>query len=149
RADHGTLGLVGIIIGDNKREKENELNLLKLYLQKSTEDLVSTLVEMVNDLEKLGDEDDLGDLIYVDSRWSQFLQYLAHMYNQSKELGSFNANAELFLRKTYGFNSIEPNKRRVLLNQVKKYAEKLDKNKDVSTLSDSTGIEPDDDGNEV
>ncbi|WP_077701902.1 DEAD/DEAH box helicase [Virgibacillus dokdonensis] len=142
RADQGTLGLVGIVIGNNKREKEKELTLLKAYLQKSTEDLVSTLVEMVNDLERLGEDDDLGSLIYVDSRWSSFLQYLAHMYNQSKELGSFNANVELFLRRTFGFHSIEPNKRRMLLHQVRKYAEKLDKNKGISTLSDSTGFSP-------
>ncbi|MGR6114964.1 DEAD/DEAH box helicase [Aeribacillus composti] len=142
RADQGTLGVVGIVIGDEKAKKEEELNELKLYLKQSTKDLVSRLVEMVNDLEKLGDDKDLGDLLYIDSRWSQFLQYLAHMYNQTKDLDSFSANAELFLRRTFGFHSIDPSKRKILVKKVREYAQKLDTQKSYATLSDSTGFSP-------
>ncbi|WP_191566575.1 DEAD/DEAH box helicase [Metabacillus idriensis] len=142
RADQGTLGLVGIVIGDQKPKKDEELTALKDYLQKSTEKLVSTLVDMVKDLETLREDISLGDLIYRDARWSQFLQYLAHMYNQSQDLGNFSANAELFLRRTFGFHSINPTSRRLLIKKVRDYAEKLDSHKNYSTLSDSTGFSP-------
>lgn len=142
RADQGSLGLVGIVVGANKNKLDEELQNLTSYLRKSTENLVSNLVHMVNDLEKLSEDEDLGKLIYHDVNWSQFLQYLAHMYNQSKELGNFQANAELFLRRTFGFSAIEPNKQKLLIKKVRKYAEKLDNNKAISRLSDNTGFSP-------
>ncbi|UAC48313.1 DEAD/DEAH box helicase [Bacillus aquiflavi] len=141
RADQGTLGLVGIVIGDQERSKQVELDSLIQYLKQSTNDLVSNLLEMVEDLKMLGNGD-LGTLIYRDARWSQFLQYLAHMYNQSQNLGDFNTNAEIFLRRTFGFKSLDTNSQRILVNKVKEYAVKLNNAKASSTLSDSTGFSP-------
>lgn len=141
RADQGTLGLVGIVIGDKEKNKIDELRELIDYLQQSTSDLVSNLINMVEELKSLGEED-LGTLIYKDARWSQFLQYLAHMYNQSQNLSDFNTNAELFLRRTFGFKSLDFNSQRILVKKVKEYAGKLNNNKNNSTLSDSTGFSP-------
>lgn len=141
RADQGTLGLVGVVIGDKEKNKINELNELTKYLQQSTTDLVSNLITMVEELKNLENED-LGSLIYQDARWSQFLQYLAHMYNQSQNLSDFNTNAELFLRRTFGFKSLDISNQRILVKKVKEYAVKLNDHKTNSILSDSTGFSP-------
>lgn len=103
RADQGTLGLVGIVIGDEEKNKQIELDTLKDYLQQSTHDLVSNLLEMVEDLKTLG-TNDLGTLIYRDARWSQFLQYLAHMYNQSQDLGILIQTLSYFLEELLDLN---------------------------------------------
>lgn len=141
RADQGTLGLVGIVIGEKENKKIHELSELTSYLQQSTTDLVSNLITMVQELNNLENED-LGSLIYKDARWSQFLQYLAHMYNQSQNLSEFNTNAELFLRRTFGFRALDVNSQRTLVKKVKEYADKLNHHKVNSILSDNTGFSP-------
>lgn len=72
--------------------------------------------------------------------WSQFLQYITHMFNQCSEMGEFNTKAELFLRRTYGYSHCSREKQVVVLEAVKKYGQKLNENKGLAKLSDSTGF---------
>lgn len=139
RTEQSTLGVVGIAIGEKERNKEIELNKLKSFISKSSKQLVSRLVEMVDEVIKTGQELDLASL-YFNPEWSQFLQYITHMYNQCKELSEFTAKAETFLRRTYGYNHISNDKKRILIDAVKQYAAKLNTNKGIAKLSDSTGF---------
>lgn len=139
RTEQSTLGLVGIAIGEKEINKQRELSKLKSFILKSSKQLVSRLVEMVDDAISIGEEFELSSLFYL-PEWSQFLQYITHMYNQCNELSEFTAKAETFLRRTYGYNYITPEKKRILVEAVKKYASNLNKNKGIAKLSDSTGF---------
>ncbi len=139
RTEQSTLGVVGIAIGEKENNKARELNKLKTFISKSSEQLASRLVYMVEETIKIGEEFDLASQFYKPD-WSQFLQYITHMYNQCDELNEFTAKAETFLRRTYGYNYISNDKKKILIDAVKKYASKLNSNKGLAKLSDSTGF---------
>ena len=139
RIEQGTLGLVGIVAGANKTKQEEDLIKLRSFVAKSTEDLISSLCKLVDDTIKIESEFDLASNFW-NPEWSQFMQYITHMFNQCKQLNEFNVKAELFLNRTLGYRSIDPNKQKILLNSIKVYGEKLNENKGLAKLSDSTGF---------
>ena len=131
-------GTVGIAVKEGI-ESQDAVKLMQ-YVQGGTEQLVSALVQMVNDALSRAKEIDLREL-YREPGWSMFLQYIAHMFRQAKDLGEFIAETEMTLRRTYGYNQLTEEKRRLLLDSVKKYAaEQLTKG--WAELSDSTGFSP-------
>lgn len=139
RMDQDTLGVVGIAIGDRESKKQEEINKVKEFLAKSTEELVSYMKRMIEDTVHIGRKFNLSDHFWK-PEWSQLLQYITHMFNQCKELNEFETKAELFLRRTFGFNLIDDARKKVLLEAVKEYGEILNKNKGIASLSDSTGF---------
>lgn len=136
RVDHKSLGLVGLISKDAKDQAK-----IAGYVKKQTESLVSVLVDMVNKAITLGNELNLSALAN-NPEWSMFLQYISHMYKQSKNLNEFLADINLTLRGTYGYNQLNVNQKQILNKAVKDYSEKLDKNKSLASLSDKTGFSP-------
>jgi len=139
RTEHASLGIVGIIVGDKENQKEKEILELKQYVKQNTEALVSNLVEMIDKAMQLGRELDLSSLAN-DPEWSQFLQYITHMFNQCSGMEEFNTKAELFLRRTYGYSRCSREKQVIVLDAVKRYGQKLNKNRMLAKLSDSTGF---------
>ncbi len=139
RLDQGTLGLVGIVLGNQEPNKQKELLKAKKFIKKSTKELISNLVKMVEESIKYGEEFDLASQFWK-PEWSQFLQYITHMFNQCKDIGEFNTKADLFLRRTFGYNLIDNPKKKVLLDAVKRYGKKLNKNRGAAKLSDATGF---------
>ena len=138
RIDQPSVGIVGLAVNYSDKEKVNEI--IK-YVNEVAEDLVSVLVNMVDNALNLHDELNLSILAY-EPEWSSFLQYIAHIKNQTQNLDEFIGQVELTLRSTYGYNQLQPNKQELLLAAVKKYAEKLDNKKHISSLSDLTGFTP-------
>ncbi|MBD3202973.1 DEAD/DEAH box helicase [Candidatus Woesearchaeota archaeon] len=138
RMDQKSVGIVGIAV-DGKQSLQ--ASNLKEYVGNTAEDLVSVLVKMVEDAMKLKSELNLRSLANF-PEWSSFLQYISHMYKQSQDLQNFNAEVEITLKRTFGYNSLNQNEKTVLLNAVKNYAEKLDGKKHLATLSDMTGFAP-------
>jgi replicative superfamily II helicase len=134
-----SLGVVGIAVKGGKNS--NDATKLIAYLQQATERLVSVLVNMVDKTLIAGGELNLEKLYYK-PEWSMFLQYIAHMYKQSQDLNNFIADIEMTMRRTYGYNQLSEDKKHILLKSVKEYAQKLDKNKHLATLSDATGFSP-------
>jgi replicative superfamily II helicase len=134
-----SLGVVGIAVKGGK--KSTDATNLTVYLQQATERLVSVLVNMVDETLIAGDELNLEELYYK-PEWSMFLQYIAHMYKQSQDLNNFIADVEMTMRRTYGYNQLSEDRKHILLKSVKEYAQKLDKNKHLATLSDATGFSP-------
>ncbi|MCX7842721.1 MAG: DEAD/DEAH box helicase [Clostridia bacterium] len=139
RTEQSSLGIVGVVVGAKENIKGKELSALKQYVKENTEELVSNLVEMIESAVQFGRELDLSGLSYK-PEWSQFLQYITHMFNQCSEMGEFNTKAELFLRRTYGYSHCSREKQVVVLEAVKKYGQKLNENKGLAKLSDSTGF---------
>lgn len=139
RTGQASLSLVGIAIGPQENKKEEELMKLKNYVKQNTEALVSNLVDMIDGVVQLGEELDLSSLASL-SEWSHFLQYITHMFNQCAEMGEFETKADLFLRRTYGYSHCSREKQAVILKAVKKYGQKLNKNKGLAKISDSTGF---------
>lgn len=139
RTNQDSLGIVGIAVGDNEANKEQELKKVKEFVAKSTEELVSYMKKMVDDTIQIGRDFDLAEHFWK-PEWSQFLQYITHMYNQCKELNDFETKSELFLRRTFGYSLINTAQKKILLEAVKQYGRKLDNNKGIATLSDATGF---------
>ena len=72
--------------------------------------------------------------------WSQFLQYITHMYNQIHDIQSFSSEIDIILRKTLGYTQISKDKQDILIYAVKNYILRLDEKRGLSQLSDSTGF---------
>lgn len=140
RAGQNDVGMIGITIGArNDNQKQEELAKLTRYVKKSTEELVSQLQKIAEKTIEFGEQFSLTVQFY-NPEWSQFLQYITHMFNQCKDLGEFEEKTDLFLRRTFGYSNIEPRKQKILLSAVKEYGEVLNKNKGLAKLSDSTGF---------
>lgn len=137
RMGQKSVGLIGIAV----KKGVNPYETIKLtkFLSEKTSDLVSVLVKMVGDATKLGDELELSTLFYR-PEWSSFLQYISHMYKQSKDLNNFLAEVEMTMRRTYGYNQLTEENKKILIKSVKEYAKTLDKG--IASISDSTGFSP-------
>lgn len=137
RIDQSSLGVIGIAVREERGA--DTLKAVK-FVMEETQNLTSVLVEMVKDALNL-EEFDL-EVLANRAEWSAFLQYIAHMYRQSENLGNFVLELEMTLRGTYGYSLLDPLRRRFLLKAAEKYAKKLDKKKHLATLSDHTGFSP-------
>lgn len=133
RIGQKSIGTVGIAVSDN-----NDKEKLASFLKTAATDLVSVLVEMVEDLDKLGDDLNLGKLFYI-PEWSDFLQYISHLYLQAENLDAFLSEIEFSLRRTYGYRKLTPEKRSKLTTSVIEYAKSI-KNKGLAQMSDNTGF---------
>ncbi len=132
RMGQKSLGVVGIAATSN-----DDRTKLKKFLKTAADDLVSVLTTMVSDLNDLGDDLNIGQLFYK-PEWSNFLQYISHIYTQARDIEEFLSEVELSLRRTYGYRKLsEPDKQK-LAQGVKEYAKSI--NKGWAKLSDSTGF---------
>ncbi len=133
RIGQKSIGTVGIAVSNDDDKKK-----LAAFLKKAAENLVSVLIGMVDDLDKLGDDLNLGKLFYI-PEWSDFLQYISHIYLQAENLDAFLSEIEFSLRRTYGYRKLTPEKRSKLTTSVIEYAKSI-KNKGLAQMSDNTGF---------
>ena len=138
RVDQPSLGVVGIAVDEARGEK---MNRAAMYVKESTEVLASRLVEMVGDVLSAHSKIDLAYLA-DEPGWSSFVQYIAHMKNQSASLGRFVSESEVMLRETFGYGKLEPRAQQALLDAIREYAGELDKKPAAARLSDLTGFSP-------
>jgi len=136
RLNQDAIGVVGISC-----KNEDDVRRLRLYLSSAATDIVSNLKDMVEKAIKRTNGLDLASLYFI-PEWSNFLQYIAHMYNQAENLRNFETQIQLTMKRTLGFHQLEPDRQQLLLESVRTYAAKLDTNKGASTLSDLTGFSP-------
>ena len=137
RINQQTMGLIGIAV--KGRETPDAIKATQ-FVQNKIKDVTSVLVQLFNDIQsnKAIDLKNLAD----DPRWSNFLQYIAHMYNQSNNLQNFISRTEITLRNTYGYNQLTSRQKSILLESVNRYGENLDENQEFAMLSDQTGFSP-------
>ena len=135
RVDQGDLGIIAL--AGNDEEKSTKL---KQFIGQSVSALNSTLIDLVLELE------DVGELLQLESLswkpgWSSFLQYLAHTYRQIGDHERFAAEAEQILRGTLGFQELRKSheeRANSLVEGVYRYAEQI-KGKPLK-LVDATGF---------
>ena len=120
---------------------DGELEELKGFLNRDVDRIVSSLYRLCGDVKRQGRQLDLRAHAN-EPEWSNFMQYLAHMYNQSSSLDDFTLRAELILRNTYGYAQIDAQTQGQLLKAVKEYGSELDENREISMMSDHTGFSP-------
>lgn len=139
RTQQSSMGVIGVVLNPNKKTLNNDIDKVSKYIKTNTSELVSYLGKIVREALELGNEINLTAK-YFDRQWSEFLQFIAHMYNQCRDLTQFDMKADIFLRTTYGYNLLDKKEKESLLSSVKGYARILDKNKNFAQLSDVTGF---------
>jgi replicative superfamily II helicase len=139
RMNHDSVGVVGLSAG-------NEPEKLVEYVSKATGELVSRLVKLLDELEAAGRLHLLDTVIHTE-QWDDFRCYVAHLWNEKKNLDAVLAGTEQLLRNTYGYGSLKSSpigqhKAETLLEATKKYAQELAHNPGRVALADMTGFSP-------
>lgn len=141
RIGHDSVGVVGIAAG-------NDPNEIRQYVSDATESLVSRLVDMLDDLQKKGQLNNLS-LIIQQEQWADFRSYIAHMWNEKRNLDLVIGEAEQLLRNTYGFGTLRSRtdvssreKADALLEATKGYVRILAEHPQNASLADATGFSP-------
>lgn len=139
RMNHESVGVVGIATGKNSHEIVD-------YVKRATSELVSRLIQMLEQLEKAGELNELNNKIYSPD-WEDFRCYVAHLWSENKNLEAVLSETEQLLRNTLGYGILESNsqnkqKAQQLLEVTRQYASSLKDNPGVVTLADMTGFSP-------
>ncbi len=148
RMNHDSVGVVGIAAG-NKPEKIIE------YVSRATGELISQLVNLLDSfdenkkkLEKILKKrlTDLDFLVNAE-QWEDFRCYVAHLWNEKKNLDVVLSDTEQLLRNTFGYGLLESRpeqkqKAEKLLEVTKQYARTLSENPGQASLADMTGFSP-------
>ncbi len=139
RMGHDSVGVVGLAAG-------KEPDKIMEYVSRATGELISRLVNMLNELEKNGRLNELETVIQQE-QWEDFRCYVAHLWNEKKNLDAVLADTEQLLRNTYGYGILKASqdgeqKARMLLDATKNYARRLAENPGHVELADMTGFSP-------
>jgi hypothetical protein len=139
RIGHDSVGVIGLAAGA-------EPDKIAKYVSTRTGELVSRLVNMLNELDNTGHLNDLTSVI-EEEQWVDFRCYIAHLWNEKRNLDAVLADTEQLLRNTYGYGVLRSTpdgerKARVLLDATKRYARKLAVNPERTELADMTGFSP-------
>ncbi len=139
RIGHDSIGVVGLAAG-------NEPDKIVEYVSRATGELVSRLVNMLNEIDAAGRLNDLERVIQ-EEQWEDFRCYVAHLWNEKKNLDAVLADTEQLLRNTFGYGVLRTSDRGgakadKLLEATKSYARKLADHPERASLADSTGFSP-------
>ncbi|EFR0707065.1 DEAD/DEAH box helicase, partial [Salmonella enterica] len=141
RIGHDSVGVIGIAAGD----KPNEI---RQYVSDATESLVSRLEGMLDELQATGNLINLS-IVIQEEQWADFRSYIAHLWNEKRNLDAVIGEAEQLLRNTYGFGSLRAKadlasqeKADALLEATKGYVRKLAEHPENASLADVTGFSP-------
>jgi hypothetical protein len=141
RIDHDSVGVVGIAAG-------NDPNAIRQFVSDATGSLISRLESLLDDLEATGELNNLTTIIMQD-QWADFRSYIAHLWNEKRNLDVVIGEAELTLRNTFGFGSLRAkadisseHKAEALLEATRSYVRVLAEHPENATLADATGFSP-------
>jgi len=139
RMNHDSVGVIGIAAG---KEPEKIVE----YVSRATGELSSRLVNLLNELEEAGELNDLESVIQ-EEQWEDFRCYVAHLWNEKKNLDAVLADTEQLLRNTFGYGLLrskrsDRSKADKLLEATKNYARKLSEHPERAALADMTGFSP-------
>ena len=131
------IGLVGIATDGSDKEARKAAE----FLREKSFDAASVIEGLVRQAMQGPEDLDLHKLA-TDPRWSSFVQYMAHMYNQAEDLRDYASRIEISLRNTYGYHRMDEGSKGALIRAVNEYGRRLDERKEFSRLSDVTGFSP-------
>ncbi|WP_386688774.1 DEAD/DEAH box helicase [Lonepinella sp. MS14437] len=139
RMNHESVGVVGIAAGEDP-------NKIVDYVKSATSELVSRLIQMLEQLEQTGELNNLNNIIYSPD-WEDFRCYVAHLWNEKKNLEAVLSETEQLLRNTLGYSVLEGNsqnkqKAQKLLSVTREYANSLSDKTGAVVLADMTGFSP-------
>ena len=139
RMTHDSVGVVGLAAGESSQE-------IVAYVSRAMGELVSRLVNMLNNLERIGRLNNLESVIQGEE-WEDFRCYVAHLWNEKKNLDAVLADTEQLLRNTYGYGILRASgdgkaKADKLLEATRNYARRLANNPGYAELADMTGFSP-------
>lgn len=141
RVQHDSVGVVGIAAGANGAE-------VSQYVSDATGSLISRLVKMLDSLEQQGQLNNL-QLVIQSEQWDDFRSYIAHLWNEKRNLDAVLNEAEQFLRHTYGYSSLRSKKDEssrkkadLVLEATKFYVRQLSEHPENALLADATGFSP-------
>ena len=134
---------LGLIIFASREPDDDSL---QNYVDKKVVDLASALEQMIEETVKLGWELDLRRMVKNDSKWSSFVQYLAHCYRKINDHTQFLTETEKLLKRTYAYHRLrehQPDLAELLIESTRIYAEQLrDLPPGILSLVDNTGFSP-------
>lgn len=141
RVNQESVGIVGLAAGDDWDGNSR-------FISQTIEALVSRLIRLLDEVESQGKLNELS-LVIQEEQWSDFRCYVAHLWNEKKNLDAVLAETEQLLRNTYGFGVLQERadksarqKAQALLAATRDYAGKLAGNPALATLADATGFAP-------
>ena len=139
RMNHESVGVVGIAAG-------NKPNEIVDYVKRATSELVSRLIQMLEQLDKAGELNELHNKIYSPD-WEDFRCYVAHLWSEKKNLEAVLSETEQLLRNTLGYGVLESDsqnkqKAQKLLDATRNYAKSLSDKTGFVALADMTGFSP-------
>lgn len=142
RLDQDNLGIVGLASG-------TQADKIIEYVRDAVDDVVSSLVRQLDEIEAIGKLNELEAIIYSE-QWNAFRSYVAHLWNEKQNLDLVLNETEQLLRNTFGYKSLKDKrddqsaqrKADALLEATKQYARKISQNPANALLADSTGFAP-------
>lgn len=137
RVGQDNIGVVGIACDTDEKEKE-----LIEFVQKSTGNLTSRLIGILNELEIRGELNNLENMMYA-PQWDDFRCYIAHLLNEKKELQATLNEMDQMLSNTFGYSELKKIKleqSEQLLKATQKYTESISKNMGRVAQADMTGF---------
>lgn len=141
RFGQDSVGVIGLAGGRNEREVTS-------FVKESTGDLVSRLVELLEDVEDLGQLNSL-EQVFAQDEWRDFRCYIAHLMRESKSLDDALAHTDELLRSTYGYSELRSSQSKedvakadALLRATNGYVTEMSKHQVNVSLADSTGFAP-------
>jgi replicative superfamily II helicase len=143
RFGHDSVGVIGI--ATDGQAKSNET---KKYVAEATENLVSQLIQLLDQVELAGKLNDLK-LVIQEEQWRDFRCFVTHLWAEKMDLQKVLADTEQLLRSTYGYGKLRSQndasssrKADALLKATKEYVLDIAQHKENVGLADSTGFAP-------
>ena len=141
RVNQESVGVVGLGSGTDPDGSRR-------FVSQATGALVSRFIGLLDEVERQGTLNQLSSVIQ-EEQWSDFRCYVAHLWNEKKNLDAVLAETEQLLRNTYGFGVLQERsdrsskqKTQALLEATSNYARKLANNPGHAALADATGFAP-------
>ncbi|MGQ9652263.1 MAG: DEAD/DEAH box helicase, partial [Phycisphaerae bacterium] len=141
RVHQESVGIVGLAAGNDAAGNGR-------FISQTTGALISRLIGLLDEVERQG-KLNLMSLVIQQDQWSDFRCYVAHLWNEKKNLDAVLAETEQLLRNTYGFGALQERsdnsarqKAQALLKATGDYARKLADNPGSAALADATGFAP-------
>lgn len=141
RVNQESVGIVGLAAGEDPESNQQ-------FISKATGALISRLINLLDEVERQGKLNQLSFVIQ-EEQWTDFRCYIAHLWNEKRNLDAVLAETEQLLRNTLGFRVLQEKtdnasiqKARALLQATSDYARELAKNPGSAVLADATGFTP-------
>jgi hypothetical protein len=141
RFGQDSVGVIGLARGQDP-------GALAQFVSRVTGNLVSRLVSLLDEVDQAGRLQNLKRVI-AEEQWRDFRCYVAHMWNEKKNLDDVLTDTEGLLRYTFGYGSLRtaqtPNatqKADALLHATRGYVQELAQHPENAALADATGFAP-------